>query len=324
MRRREFLGAFGGAVGVWPLAAVGQQKMLRVGVVSVIVPRSAPFWVAFVQRLRELGYGEGQSLAVEFISLDGKVEHMAEGMRELVRRNVDVIIASGTEAALKSALAVTDTLPIVMIAIDYDPFERGYVHSLARPGGNATGLFFQQIELTVKRLQLFKDAFPDIAAATVFWDAISVDQWRAAEDAQARLGLRLAGIELREPPYDYEIAFDRAPLDRRRALIVLASPVMFRDRAQLADLTLRRRVIAMFAFREFVQAGGLMSYGPSLPGLYRRAAEYVDRIANRTRPADLPIEQPTKFELVINLKTANTIGITMPTSLLLRADEVLE
>jgi putative tryptophan/tyrosine transport system substrate-binding protein len=322
--RRQFITLLGGMPAAWPLTAVSQRKMLRIGVVSVIIPRSAPFWIAFDQRMRELGYVEGQSLEVEFIGLDGQIDRMAEGMKELVRRKVDVIIASGVEAAVKSALAATATIPIVMIAVDYDPFARGYVRSLARPGGNATGLFFQQIELTVKRLQLLKDAFPDIAVATIFWDAISVDQWRAAQDAQAGLGLRLTGIELREPPYDYERALDQAPPDHRGALIVLASPVMFPDRVQLAQMALRRRVITMFVFKEYAAAGGLMSYGPSLPALYRRAAEYVDRIAKGTPPADLPIEQPTKFELVVNLKTAKAIGVEVPTSILLRADEVIE
>jgi ABC-type uncharacterized transport system substrate-binding protein len=271
IKRREFITLLGGGAAAWPLGAVGQQSMLRIGVVSVINQRAAPFWVAFDQRMRELGYVEGQSLAIEFIVLDGQIERMAESMKELVRRKVDVIIASGVEAALSSALAATETIPIVMIAIDYDPFARGYVRSLSRPGGNATGLFFQQIELTTKRLQLLTDAFPGIAAATVFWDAISRDQWYAAQAEQTRIGLRLVGIELRETPYDYERALDAAPPEYRAALIVLASPVMFTDRVRLANLTLRRQVIAMFVFREYVEAGGLMSYGPSLPALFRRA-----------------------------------------------------
>ena len=176
----------------------------------------------------------------------------------------------------------------------------------------------------MKRLQVVKDAFPDMRAATVFWDRISADQWFAAKDASPKLGLRLAGVELREPPYDYDQALVQAAPDYRKNLFVLASPFFFRDRARLADLALRNRIISVFVFREWVEAGGLLSYGPSITGMYRRVADFVDRIAKGAMPADLPIEQPTKFEFVINLKTANAIGVDLPTSLLLRADEVIE
>ena len=211
-----------------------------------------------------------------------------------------------------------------MVAIDYDPFTRGYVTSLARPSGNITGVFLQQIELTVKRLQLVKDAFPDMQTATVFWDRLSADQWSAARDASTRLGLRLAGVELREQPYDYDQALAQAAPEYRKNLFVLTSPFFFRDRARLAHLALHNRIISVFVFREWVDAGGLLSYGPSFTGMFRRAAEYVDRIAKGAKAADLPIEQPTKFELVLNLKTANALGIQIPDKLLALADEVIE
>ena len=211
-----------------------------------------------------------------------------------------------------------------MIAIDYDPLALGYVMSLARPGGNITGLFLQQIELAAKRVQLMKDAFPDRQAATMFWDAASADQWQATQDAAATLGLRVAGIELREPPYDYERAFAQSPPDHRNELLVMTSAFFYLDRARLAELVLRHRVVSMFGTREWVDAGGLVSYGASLPRLYRRAAEFVDRLARGAKPSDLPVEQPTTFELIVNLKTAKAIGVTVPTSLLLRADEVIE
>jgi putative ABC transport system substrate-binding protein len=169
-----------------------------------------------------------------------------------------------------------------------------------------------------------KDAFPDMQAATVFWDRLSSDQWQAAQRAAPALGLRLAGIELREQPYDYDGALALVPSDYRGSLFVMVSPFFFRDRARLAEFTLRHRILSMFAFREWVDAGGLLSYGPSITGMYRYAAEYVDRIARGTKPADLPIEQPTKFELVVSLKTAKLFGISIPTPILLRADEVIE
>jgi putative ABC transport system substrate-binding protein len=244
--------------------------------------------------------------------------------RKLAARGPDVILAIGPETGLKSALAVTRTVPIVMIAIDYDPLARGYVTSLARPSANVTGVIFQQIELAAKRIQVIKDGFPDRVAATMFWDKLSSDQWEAARSTAAMLGLQLSGIELRQPPYDYEAALDQAPLDHRGMLIVPTSPFFFRDRQRLAEFALRHRILSMFVFREWVDAGGLLCYGPSITALFGRVAEFVDRIARGAQPADLPIEQPTKFEMVVNLKTAKAIGIELPTTILLRADEVIE
>ena len=324
MRRRDFIKVVASAAATWPLAARAQQapKMLRIGTVSA-QPRSSPLWMAFERRMAELGYAQGENFALEIVPA-ASPEEFERGYRELATRNVDIVVASGPEIALKSALAAARALPIVMIAIDYDPLALDYVKSLARPDGNVTGVFFQQIELAMKRAQLLKDAFPDPQAATVFWDAISADQWRATQSAAKALGLRVAGIELRETPYDYERAFAQSPLDYRGELLVMVSPFFFRDRAQLADLVLRHRVVSMFGSREWVDAGGLVSYGASLPGLYRRAAEFVDRLAKGAKPSDLPIEQPTKFELIINLRTAKATGLMIPESLLLRADELIE
>jgi len=325
MRRRAFISLLGGAVAGWPLAVRAQQpakKILRVGTVSA-VQQSSPQWAAFMRRMAELGYEEGKNFVFDFVPAANEEEYET-GYRPLAAREPDIILATGPEIALKSALAATRTLPIVMIAIDYDPFTRGYVTNLARPSGNVTGVFFQQIELAAKRIQLVRDAFPDISAATTFWDRLSADQWQAAQRAAATLGLRLSGIELREPPYDYERALHEAPPDHRGMIIVATSPFFFRDRARIADLAFRHRIASMFVFREWVEAGGLLSYGPSLIAQFVRVAEFVDRIARGAKPADLPIEQPTKFELVVNLKTARAIGIGLSTAILLRADEVIE
>ena len=325
MKRREFITLIGGAAAAWPLAARAQQpakKILRVGTVSAL-QQSSPQWAAFMRRMAELGYEEGKNFVFDFGPAANEEEYET-GYRPLAAREPDIILATGPEIALKSALAATRTLPIVMIAIDYDPFARGYVTNLARPSGNVTGVFFQQIELAAKRIQLVRDAFPDISAATMFWDRLSADQWQAAQSAAATLGLRLSGIELREPPYDYERALREAPPDHRGMIIVATSPFFFRDRARIADLAFRHRIASMFVFREWVEAGGLLSYGPSLIAQFVRVAEFVDRIARGAKPADLPIEQPTKFELVVNLKTARAIGIGLSTAILLRADEVIE
>ena len=323
-RRREFMGLLGGAA-AWPLAAQAQQpakKMLRVGTVSG-TQKLSPQWIAFLRRMAELGYQEGKTFAFDLLPAANE-EGYETGYRMLVAREPDIIMATGVEIALKSALAATRTLPIVMIAIDYDPFARGYVTSMARPTGNVTGVFFQQIELAAKRIQLVKDAFPNMSAATMFWDQASADQWQASQNVAPKLGLRLFGIELREPPYDYERAFGEAPADHRGMLIVATSVFFFRDRARIAELAVRHRTVSMFVFREWVDAGGLLSYGPSITGLFARVADFVDRIARGAKPADLPIEQPTKFELVVNLKTAKALGLTIPEPFLLLADEVIE
>jgi putative ABC transport system substrate-binding protein len=323
MRRREFINLLGGAAAAWPgLARAQYKQMLRVGMVAA-QPRSSPPYAAFLERLSELGYQQGKNLAFEFIQATNS-EDYDHGNRELVSRGVDILVAPGPEIALKSALAASHTLPIVMLAIDYDPTALGYVTSLAQPIGNVSGIFLRQIELTAKRLQVVKDAFPDLRAATAFWDWISADQWRTAQSTAPSLGFQLFGSELREQPYDYEKALAQAPPDYRGWVFVMTSPFLFRDRARVAEFALRRRVAAVFAFREWVDAGGLLSYGPSLNGMYRRAAEYVDRIARGAKPSELPIEQPTKFEFVLSLKTARAIGIPTDTALLLRADEVIE
>src|SRR6516165_2342405 len=326
MQRREFINLLSGAAVAWPLAARAQRptKMLKVGtVVGAGNQRSSPQWAAFERRMAELGYQEGMNFSFDFMEAASGDEYEV-GYRKLAARACDVILAIGPEIALKSALAATRTLPIVVIAIDYDPLARGYVASLARPSGNVTGVVFQQVELAAKRIQLIKDGFPDRSAATMFWDQYSADQWEAARSTAVMLGLQLFGIELRERPYDYEAALDQAPLDHRGMLVAPTSPFFFSDRVRLAEFALRHRILSMFVFREWVDAGGLLSYGPSITALFARVAEFVDRIAHGALPADLPIEQPTKFEMVVNLKTAKAIGIEMPTAILLRADEVIE
>ena len=233
MQRREFITLLGGTAVALPIAVHAQEpvKMLRVGAVTG-QPRNSSFWQPFEQRMTELGYQDGKNFVFELITAQN-IDGYEPGYRELVTRNVDIILAPGPEIALKSALATSTTIPIVMIAIDYDPLERGYVTSLARPTGNVTGVFLQQIELTEKRLQLLKSAFPDMQAATVFWDRITTDQWKAAQRAATALQLQLSGVEFLDPPFDYEKALAQAAPDSRGIVFVLVSPFFFRDRVRL-------------------------------------------------------------------------------------------
>jgi putative tryptophan/tyrosine transport system substrate-binding protein len=272
MRRREALTiVLGGAAA--PLAARAQtgalRRPLRVAI-TTRQSRSASFIVALQDRLRELGYVDGENLALDVRLIVGGDDRHLAAMRELVDLRPDILIASGPEAALKAAIAAASTLPIVMIAVDYDPIALGYVRSLANPGGNITGVVFQQPELAIKRVQIMKEALPGLTSATVVWDAASADQRKEAHRAAAELGLQLTDAEFRDQPYEYEAAFDLA--GDRRALLVCVSPIFFRERQVLAAAALRKGAAAMFGLREFVEAGGLLSYGASISGLYRRAA----------------------------------------------------
>jgi len=315
------------ALGIFavPLGANTQPsgKVARVGMLSAGQPRSASFLQAFEHRLRDLGYVEDQNLIIEFRTGEGKAERYPALAAELVDLHVDVLLVSGPEAPLRAARDATRTIPIVMVAIDYDPVARGYIAGLPRPGGNITGLFFQQLELTGKRLELLKDVLPQLTRVAVLWDTFSADQLPAAEAAARELGVHLQPVELRQPPYDYASALRTAVEGRAEAVVPLMSSVFFRERVPLLERLDTHRLPAIFGQREFVEAGGLMAYGASFDVMFRRAADYADRILRGTKPNDLPVEQPTKFELVINLKTAKALDLTMPPTLLFQADEVI-
>ena len=323
MRRREFITLLGGA-SLWsPLAARAQQPaMTHVGIVTIQSPTSPPY-AAFSQRLRELGYVEGQNLSLDFVNPARQPGGNAGAVQELIRRKVDIILAI-YQPTMEAVVAAAPSIPVVMIAVDYDPVALGYVKSLARPGGDVTGLYLQQLDLAKKRVELLTQALPNVHAATVFWDSVSEDQLKATSSAAPEFGLRLADVQLRDQPYDYEKALAQVPADFRSVVIFPTSPVFFRDRQRLADFAVQHKIATVFGFREWVDAGGLFSYGVNFPTMYRRAAEFVDMIAKGATPADLPVEQPTKFELVLNLKTAKAIGVTISPPILVRADEVIE
>ena len=243
---------------------------------------------------------------------------------ELIRLDIDLLVAGGSEATARAARQVAGTRPIVIVAIDYDPIALGYVVSLAGPGGNITGVFLQQIELTGKRVELLGEALPKLRRVGILWDASATDQFKAAGDTARSLGLRVQSLELRSPLYDLAGAFTVAARDCADAVLATTTPEIFRNRVLVAHVAAKNRLPTMFALREFADAGGLMAYGASLTGMYADAATLVDKILKGAKPTDLPMEQPTKFQLVINAKTAKALGLTIPPSLLARADQVIE
>jgi putative tryptophan/tyrosine transport system substrate-binding protein len=325
MDRRAFL-AGAAALLATPLAAEAQSagRVIKIGILSTANPRTATFFEAMIQRLRELGHVEGQNLIIEFRNAEGDVTRLPAFAAELVRLNVNIILASGPEATLQAARKATATVPIVIAAVDFDPIARGYIVSLAMPGGNVTGVSLRQIELTGKRMQLLKQALPNITRVVVFWDTISADQWREADKTALGVGLRLQGVELRNPPYNFSEAFRAATRERAEALLLLMSPIFFGPRAQIIELGLQSRLPTVAGMSQYAHVGALMSYGANLDDMFRHVAVYIDKILKGAKPADLPVEQPTKFELVINLKTARALGLKIPQSLLLRADQVIE
>ena len=324
MDRRTFLAGAGAVVLALPLAAEAQQpgKVSRIGVLATANPRSAPFYQAFEQRLRELGYVDGQNIAFEYRDAEGKLDRLPGLAAELVRLNVNVIVAA-SDAATRAAKEATTAIPILIAGINFDPVALGYVASLARPGANVTGVFFLHLELTAKRFDLFKEMLPRVKRVAVFTDLVAADQLAKVEAANRSIGLKLQPLKLQNSP-DLEDAFRVVMRSHAEALFVLESAVIFRVRREIAQVALKDRLPTSFAFREYVDAGGLMAYGVNFSNMFRRVAEYLDKILKGAKPADLPVEQPTKFELVINLKTAKALGLTIPPSLLARAEEIIQ
>jgi ABC-type uncharacterized transport system substrate-binding protein len=324
MDRRTFLGTLAGGLLAAPLAAESQQagKVYRIGVVAAGVnPRSASFFQAFEQRLRELGWVEGKNLVVDFQTPKGSRDLSAIAA-SFVRQNVDVIIAGGPEASLKAARQATSTIPIVMVALNYDPVGKGHVTSLGHPGGNVTGVFSLAPEQGAKQLELLKEVLPKITRVGVLWDAFATDQMPILEASASKLNVQLEKMEVR-PQYDLKRAFLTLRQRRVGAVLVVGSPTFFRDQAKIAELAIRHQLPAGGSV-SYVAAGLLLGYGVPAGVPYAHAADYVDRILKGAKPGDLPIEQPTKFELAINLKTAKALGLTIPPSLLQRADQVIE
>jgi len=326
--RRAFIGTLAGALIAAPLAARAQQprKVPRLGILITNSQASTSTQVeAFRQGLRERGYVEGQNVVIEYRFGDGEPARLPKLAAELVGLNVDLIVTGGSSPT-RAAQQATRTIPIVMTIVG-DPIASGLIASLARPGGNITGLTQISAELGGKRLELLKEAFPRISRVAVLVDPASTARGGIASGtrtAAEALGVKLLALELRGPNPDLDGAFRTAKSERVGALLVAAGAAQSLHRRRVVDLAAKNRLPAMYASREFVDAGGLMAYGPNVADLYRRAATYVDKILKGAKPADLPVEQPTKFELVINLKTAKALGLTIPPSVLGRADEVIQ
>jgi len=325
MRRREFITLLTGAAAAWPLSARAQSpgKVWRIGVLETTSPsRNAPNFDAFRQGLRELGYVEGRNLAIDYRSADGRAERFGPLAADLLRLNVDVIVARGTPAVVAAKTATTKT-PIVIASMG-DPLM--VVASLAHPGGNITGLSAYYTDLEAKRTEVLKELVPDasrIAGLYNMGNPAVPAQWNQMQTAAHKLGIEAQLFDIRRPE-DIAPAFDAASRAHASAVMVVTDALTQENRAIIFKLAADHRLPAMYGEREYVEAGGLISYGPNIPDLYRRAANYVDKIFHGASPSDLPVEQPTRFELITNLKAAKAIGLAVPPLLLARADEVIE
>jgi putative tryptophan/tyrosine transport system substrate-binding protein len=326
MKRREFITLLGGTGAVWPLAVPAQQpgKLPTIGFLGASTAlASGPRVAAFVQRLRELGWIEGRTVAIEYRWAEGRNERSAEIAAEFVRSKVDVIVAAATLGVV-AAKQATSVIPIVFSATA-DPVGTGLVASLARPGGNVTGLSLQQTDLAGKRVELLREVLPNLRRLAVLANignpniALEMSEVQAAAHT---LGIEVVTIEIRRAD-DIAPAFE-AIKGRADALYVANNPLLSTYLVRIITLALTARLPTMHGSREWVEGGALISYAPSFADLHRRAADFVDKILRGTKPADLPVEQPTKFELVVNLTTAKALGLTIPETFLVRADEVIE
>jgi ABC-type uncharacterized transport system substrate-binding protein len=325
MRRREFITLLGTAT-AWPLSARAQQpgKLPTIGFLGAVTPAAASQWVAaFLRRLNELDWIESRTVAIDYRWADGRSKRLAEFAAEFARLKVDVIATHGT-ASVIAAKQATSVVPIVS-AMMGDPVRSGLVASLAKPGGNVTGLSLQNTDLAGKRLELLREVVPRVRRLAIIGNVgtptavLEMDEARAMARA---LGLEAVAAEIRRAE-DIAPAFE-AFKGRADALYVAADPLMGSNRVRLNTLAMSARLPTIYNSREYVDAGGLMSYGPNFPDLFRRAADFVDKILRGTKPGNIPVEQPTKFDLVFNLTTAKALGLTIPEAFLLRADEVIE
>jgi putative ABC transport system substrate-binding protein len=326
LKRREFITLLGCAAAAWPVAVRAQQsgKLPTIGFLGAATPSVASQWfAAFVQRLRDLGWVEGRNVVIEARWAEGRGDRSAAIAAEFVRLKVDLIVTWSTESALIAKRA-TSVIPIVF-ALSTDPIGSGLVASLAQPGGNATGLSVQSVDLAGKRLELLREIVPKLGRLAVLANVNVPDGAMTVREVQAiarQLGIDVAALEIRQAE-DIAQAFETLKV-RPDALFVVGDPLTFTNRVRINTLAQSARLPTMYSMRAFVAAGGLMSYGTNFPDLFRRAAEFSDKILRGAKPADIPVEQPTKFDLIINLVTARALGLAVPATLLVRADEVIE
>ena len=308
-----------------PAEAQQSKKVARIGLLSPFSPPDAALWhQAFREGLHDLGWIEGKNISIEYRYAEGRADRLPDLAADLVRVKVDIIVASVTPDAL-AAKNATKTIPIVMVAAG-DPVASGLVDSLARPGGNITGLTNISPDLAGKRLELLKETVPKLSRVAVFWNSqgpSSTLAWKESQIPAPALGIQLRSLEVQNFS-DLDKAFEETTKVRAGALIITPDPVFVTNLQRIADFAAKNRLPSIFHLREFVEFGGLMTYGPDRPDAFRRAATYVDKILKGAKPAELPVEQPTKFELVINLKTAKQIGVTIPQTVLYRADKIIK
>jgi putative ABC transport system substrate-binding protein len=329
VKRRQFITLLGGAAAAWPLAARAQQPArYRIGHLAIAAPTDIPApppanWNALVQGLAEAGYVEGRNITFEHRSAHDQPELFPKLALELASLKVDVIFARGTWA-LRAAKNATRTIPIVGIDLEIDPVRAGVVASIARPGGNITGLFLDLSELSGKHLQILKEIIPRTSRVAVLGDPdINAPQLRELERVAQALSMQIRMVEVKNAD-GLDGAFNTAQNWRGDALIVLSNPLNLAYRARIADLAAKAGLPTIYLYRAHVAAGGLISYGPDLPDMFRRCGAYVGKILGGTEPSNLPIERPARFELAVNLKTAKAFGITIPETILVRADEVIQ
>jgi putative ABC transport system substrate-binding protein len=329
VKRREFITLLGGAAAAWPRAGRAQQdaRIARVGVLGPAidtVPAVQTAYPFFLAELRKLGFETGRNVLVEYRAIGQGLPQATEAVNELVAWKADVIFVQAVEFALKAAVAAQRPMPIVMAAINFDPVAKGYVASLARPGGNITGLDTRWTEITAKQVEVLQEAFPDRNNLGVMWDALSIEQLGAAEREAKAKGLELREFKLENPPYGFAKAFRALAQDGAQMVLIGSSPLFSRYSVKIAELAVEHRLPTMFILRYYVEDGGLMSYGVDFAWIMRRGASFVAKILRGAKPADLPVEQAERFEFVLNLKTAKAIGVMLPIATLLRADEVIE
>jgi putative ABC transport system substrate-binding protein len=311
------LGAFR-AAGAQP-----QARVYRVACISISNVRESPFFVAMERRFRELGYVDGKNFLLDFRLLGGDWNKLPGAVAELAQAKPDVAIALGSEFVLKAFRQGMGATPIVMIAIDFDPVEKNYIASLARPGGNITGVYFRQVESAAKRLELLKEALPEVRRVAALFDSSTRDQLLAAEEVAAKLGIALLPQQLRGNPYDFDAALAASASARAQAVLALSSGAFFGPRKRWIAAAHKLR-LPVIANPNYADAGALVAFGASFPHMFARAADYADRIMKGAKPAEMPVEQPSQYELIVNLKTANGLGIAIPQAVLVRATRIIE
>jgi len=323
IERRRFLVASGALLAA-PFAYAQPARISKVAILSTAGDRgSTPFYVALEARFRELGYVDGKNFSLHWGSATGRLDKIPEVAAELARSRPDVVIAAGSELVLRELRQVVGATPIVMVAIDFDPVERNFVASLSKPGGNITGLFLRQVESAAKRLELLAEALPDARRVAVLWDKFTRDQLDFVTEAARKRNIVLLPHEMQGNIYEFDAPLRSAKKEKAKAILALTSGAFFQVRQKMFAAAAAQR-LPVIANSNYADDGALIAFGANFPEMYRRAAEYVDRILKGAKPADLPVEQPNKYDMIINLKVAKTLGLKFPKPLLLRADRVIE